>query len=64
LIPGAPQIANPQTEWGIFIFNKTMGLLSTSFVRRFGGLLGKAVPAFGGTEWSVPNYGSASVQAQ
>lgn len=50
LIPGAPQIANPQTGWGVFIFNRTMGLISTSFVRRFGGLLGKIAPAFGGTE--------------
>jgi hypothetical protein len=62
LVPGAPQIANPQTEWGIFVFNKSMGLLSSPIVRRFGGLIGKFIPAFGGTEWDVPNYGSAGGQ--
>jgi len=59
VIPGAPQIANPQTEWGLTLFNKTMGFLSYPFMRKFGGLLGKFVPAFGGTQWDLPDYGSA-----
>jgi hypothetical protein len=49
LIPGAPQIANPQT----------MGFISQPFMRSFGGLVGKYSPAFGGSEWDLPDYGSA-----
>jgi 2-polyprenyl-6-methoxyphenol hydroxylase-like FAD-dependent oxidoreductase len=59
LIPGAPQVANPQTAWGIKLFNGTMGFLSQPFMRSFGGLLGKYAPAFGGSEWDLPDYGSA-----
>jgi 2-polyprenyl-6-methoxyphenol hydroxylase-like FAD-dependent oxidoreductase len=59
LIPGAPQIANPQTAWGIRLFNTTMGFLSQPFMRGFGGLLGKYAPAFGGSEWDLPDYGAA-----
>lgn len=59
VVPGAPQIVNPQTEWGLTLFNKTMGFLSYSFMLKFGGLLGKFVPAFGGTQWDLPDYGSA-----
>ncbi|KAH3951867.1 hypothetical protein HBH70_080030 [Parastagonospora nodorum] len=57
LIPGAPQCANPQTDWGIKLFNKTMGFISHPVIRKFGGLIGKFVPAFGGTKWDVPDYG-------
>ncbi|KAF2029701.1 FAD/NAD(P)-binding domain-containing protein [Setomelanomma holmii] len=56
LIPGAPQIANPQTEWGIALFNHTMGIISHPFMRRFGGLVGKIAPAFGKNEWNLPDY--------
>lgn len=60
VIPGAPQIANPQTGWGIAAFNTIMGIFSYPFMRRAGGLLGQFVPAFGGTEdWKVPDYGSS-----
>jgi 2-polyprenyl-6-methoxyphenol hydroxylase-like FAD-dependent oxidoreductase len=60
LVPGAPQVANPQTSWGIMLFNKTTGFLSHPALRRFGSLVGKFVPAFGGTEWNIPEYGVAS----
>ncbi|XP_014552158.1 hypothetical protein COCVIDRAFT_110990 [Bipolaris victoriae FI3] len=57
LIPGAPQIANPQTEWGIKIFNNVTGVLSHPFVQRFSGVLGRVIPAFGGTKiWTPPEY--------
>jgi 2-polyprenyl-6-methoxyphenol hydroxylase-like FAD-dependent oxidoreductase len=59
LVPGAPQVANPQTEWGIMLFNKTMGFISHPVMRKFGGLVGRFVPAFGGTKWELPDYGSA-----
>jgi 2-polyprenyl-6-methoxyphenol hydroxylase-like FAD-dependent oxidoreductase len=60
LIPGAPQVANPQTEWGIMLFNKTMGFISHPVMRKFGSLVGRFVPAFGGTKWELPDYGSAA----
>jgi hypothetical protein len=28
-------------------------------MRKFGGLVGRFVPAFGGTKWELPDYGSA-----
>lgn len=56
LIPGAPQIANPQTAWGVWAFNKTVGVLSHPGVKMFGGLVGRFVPAFGKNEWIVPEY--------
>jgi hypothetical protein len=59
LIPGAPQIANPQTEWGVYFLNTTAGLLSRPFMRMFGGLVGRVVPAFGKTDWPLPEYGMA-----
>lgn len=59
LIPGAPQIANPQTEWGIWLFNKATGVISHPAMRVFGGLVGKLAPAFGKNEWEVPEYKGA-----
>lgn len=56
LVPGAPQIANPQTEWGISLFNHTMGIASHPFMRKFGGLIGKFIPAFGKSDWNIPDY--------
>ncbi|EMD64686.1 hypothetical protein GGP41_003035 [Bipolaris sorokiniana] len=57
LIMGAPQIANPQTEWGIKIFNNVTGVLSHPFVQSFSGVLGRVIPAFGGTKiWTPPEY--------
>lgn len=49
LIPGAPQVANPQREWGVWTFNKITGIASSAVVKRFGGLVGRFLPAFGGT---------------
>ncbi|EUC40956.1 hypothetical protein COCMIDRAFT_30182 [Bipolaris oryzae ATCC 44560] len=57
LILGAPQIANPQTEWGIKIFNNVTGVLSHPFIQGFSGVLGRVIPAFGGTKtWTPPEY--------
>ncbi|KAJ3038981.1 hypothetical protein HDV00_012739 [Rhizophlyctis rosea] len=59
LIPGAPQIANPQTEWGIRVFNTFMGIVSHPISRKVGGVLQKVssfTPAFGGTDWKLPVY--------
>jgi len=56
LVPGAPQVANPQTEWGIAIFNHTLGFASHPFMKRFGGLVGKLIPAFGKNEMKFPDY--------
>ncbi|KAG9192548.1 FAD/NAD(P)-binding-like protein [Alternaria panax] len=59
LIPGAPQIANPQTEWGIKIFNTVTGTLSHPYIQKFSGVIGKIIPAFGSSKiWSPPEYGS------
>ncbi|KAJ3051656.1 hypothetical protein HK097_007333 [Rhizophlyctis rosea] len=61
LIPGAPQVANPQTETGIKVFNTVAWVLSHPFVTKFGGAMKKfygwVSPAFGGTKWEVPVYG-------
>ncbi|KAI4662494.1 uncharacterized protein J4E79_004784 [Alternaria viburni] len=58
LIPGAPQIANPQTEWGIKVFNTVTGTLSHPFIQKFSGVIGKIIPAFGSSKiWSPPEYG-------
>jgi 2-polyprenyl-6-methoxyphenol hydroxylase-like FAD-dependent oxidoreductase len=57
LIPGAPQVANPQTNWGIALFNTTMGIVSHPFMRKFGGVVGKIAPAFGKSDWQLPDYG-------
>jgi len=63
LIPGAPQVANPQTAWGISLFNTTMGVISHPFMRKFGGLVGKIAPAFGkSNEWQLPEYGEAQAK--
>jgi 2-polyprenyl-6-methoxyphenol hydroxylase-like FAD-dependent oxidoreductase len=60
LIPGAPQIANPQTEWGITVFNRIVGTLAHPYARKFGQVLGSWMPAFGSTTvWTPPEYGSA-----
>lgn len=56
LIPGAPQIANPQTAWGVWTFNKTVGLISHPILRGFGGVIGKVIPAFGVINWGLPDY--------
>lgn len=57
LIPGAPHIANPQSEWGIFLLSSVTGVLAHPFVQRFSGVLGNAIPAFGSTTvWSPPEY--------
>lgn len=57
LIPGAPQIANPQTQWGICTFNKLTGIASSAIMKQFGGVVGRFLPAFGGTaDFSFPKY--------
>ena len=57
LIPGAPQVANPQTEWGVWTFNKLTGIASSAIMKQFGGLVGKFLPAFGGTaDFPFPDY--------
>ena len=57
LIPGAPQIANPQTEWGVWTFNKLTGIASSAIMKQFGGLVGRFLPAFGGTaNFPFPDY--------
>jgi 2-polyprenyl-6-methoxyphenol hydroxylase-like FAD-dependent oxidoreductase len=56
LIPGAPQIANPQTAWGVWAFNKTTGFLSMTLSPILA-VAGKFFPAFGGTGWPLPDYG-------
>ncbi|KAL6711745.1 hypothetical protein ACN47E_002788 [Coniothyrium glycines] len=57
IIPGAPQIANPQSELGVKVFNATAGVLSHPFARKFGEILGDWIPAFGTTDaWSPPEY--------
>ncbi|KAH8706132.1 hypothetical protein GQ44DRAFT_716323 [Phaeosphaeriaceae sp. PMI808] len=62
LIPGAPQVANPQTEWGISLFNHTMGILSHPLMRKMGGYVGKIAPAFSQSEWALPDYGTADTR--
>ncbi|KAF3033759.1 hypothetical protein E8E12_004328 [Didymella heteroderae] len=57
LIPGAPQVANPQTEWGVWAFNKLTGIASSAILKQFGGLVGRFLPAFGGTaDYPFPEY--------
>ncbi|KAJ4362932.1 hypothetical protein N0V83_010049 [Neocucurbitaria cava] len=60
LVPGAPQLANPQTEWGITFFNTVTGVFAHPFAKRFGSVVGSWFLAFGGsTVWSPPDYGRA-----
>ncbi|CAO2652729.1 Nn.00g021400.m01.CDS01 [Neocucurbitaria sp. VM-36] len=60
LVPGAPQIANPQTGWGVKVFNTLTGVLAHPFAKRFGSLVSSWLPAFGPTTvWSPPEYGGA-----
>ncbi|KAF1843268.1 FAD/NAD(P)-binding domain-containing protein [Cucurbitaria berberidis CBS 394.84] len=60
LVPGTPQIANPQTEWGIKLFNTVAGVLSHPFAKRFGSIVYSWIPAMGPTTiWSPPEYGRA-----
>lgn len=61
LIPGAPQIANPQTAWGVWTLNKTFGALSM-YVVPILSFAGKFFPAFGGTGWPLPDYGVAEAK--
>lgn len=60
LFPGAPQIANPQSEWGVWAFNKATGIASSAPVKAVGGILGslvgKFLPTFGGTDYPLPDY--------
>jgi 2-polyprenyl-6-methoxyphenol hydroxylase-like FAD-dependent oxidoreductase len=56
LVPGAPQIANPQTEWGIWTLNKVTGIASSAVMKGVGGIVGRFLPAFGGTGWPLPDY--------
>ncbi|KAE8827609.1 hypothetical protein HRS9122_09590 [Pyrenophora teres f. teres] len=57
LVPGAPQIANPQSVWGIRVLNAVTGVLASRFVQGLGGLVGRLFPAFGGTTaWCPPEY--------
>lgn len=58
LIPGAPQVANPQTEWGVWTFNKLTGIASSAIMKQLGGIAGRFFPAFGGTaNFPFPDYG-------
>ena len=57
LIPGAPQIANPQTAWGITFLNTVTGVIAHPLTKRFGSLVSNWIPAFGSTtSWSPPDY--------
>ncbi|KAF2621364.1 hypothetical protein BU25DRAFT_443810 [Macroventuria anomochaeta] len=57
LIPGASQVANPQTEWGVWIFNKITGVASSAIVKGLGGVVGRFLTAFGGTaDFPFPEY--------
>ncbi|UPX20688.1 uncharacterized protein EKO05_0010913 [Ascochyta rabiei] len=62
LIPGAPQIINPQTEWGVWALNKTTSIASSSLMKSFGGIIGRFLPAFGGTDYLLPDYEGSSTQ--
>ncbi|KAF9694037.1 hypothetical protein EKO04_008019 [Ascochyta lentis] len=62
LVPGAPQIVNPQTEWGVWIFNKTTGIASSTLMKGLGGVVGRFFPAFGGTDYPLPEYETSSKQ--
>ncbi|KAF2762459.1 FAD/NAD(P)-binding domain-containing protein [Pseudovirgaria hyperparasitica] len=53
LIPGAPQLAVPQSDWAVKIFNTVMGLASSKPVQR---LMGYVLPAAGKRGWQLPVY--------
>lgn len=60
--PGAPQIANPQTAWGVRFFNAVTGVMAHPYAKMAGSMLGKWLPAFGPTTvWDVPEYGGRGV---
>lgn len=56
LIVGVPQIANPQTEWGVWAFNKATGIASSTLMKGLGSIAGKFLPAFGRTDYPLPDY--------
>jgi hypothetical protein len=61
LIPGAPQIANPQSEWGVKVFNTVVGVIASPYAKRFASVVGSWMPAFGATTvWTPPEYGNAA----
>jgi hypothetical protein len=62
LIPVAPQVANLQTGWGISLFNHAMGIISHPFMCRFVCLVGRIAPAFGKSDWYLPDYDMGAVE--
>ncbi|KAF2796801.1 FAD/NAD(P)-binding domain-containing protein [Melanomma pulvis-pyrius CBS 109.77] len=66
LIPGAPQIANPQTKLGISAFNTVMGIASSSWAKWIASAVGSVVPSallssIGANNWSPPEYPALAV---
>jgi hypothetical protein len=55
-------VVNPQTAWGIALFNTAIGVAAHPIMRRFGGIVGKIAPAFGKSDWALPDYGDEGVQ--
>jgi hypothetical protein len=61
LIPGAPQVANPQTKLGITVFNTVMGIASSSWVKWVASTASSLVPSalvpkIGSGGWKAPEY--------
>ncbi|KAF2709287.1 FAD/NAD(P)-binding domain-containing protein [Pleomassaria siparia CBS 279.74] len=66
LIPGVPQIANPQTNIGIKIMNTAAGILSNKWVQWAAGAVGSVVPSqllpkVGAQGWKLPEYDGLKV---
>ncbi|KAF2675986.1 flavo protein monooxygenase [Lentithecium fluviatile CBS 122367] len=57
LPPGAPHIANPQTELGVKIVDTMVGIASSLLVKKIASVVSGALPrAFTSRKWEAPKY--------
>ncbi|KAF2648057.1 FAD/NAD(P)-binding domain-containing protein [Lophiostoma macrostomum CBS 122681] len=53
LPPGAPQIVNPQTEWGIKVLSSFLGVVSSGWIRSLASKVSSVLPD---RRWNPPEY--------
>jgi 2-polyprenyl-6-methoxyphenol hydroxylase-like FAD-dependent oxidoreductase len=53
LPPGAPQLVNPQTKWGIATLNTVISISSSKYIQKFALGVASLLP---NTKWKLPDY--------